>query len=181
MKRKNIIYIHLTLATYFLPITFFFMITGGLYTFGIKGQTTIETYEFESSQIKDNNISNIILQKLKHRNLNLNRSPIINYSGDAVTYMWKNRHYEIILTRNYRTNLDNLRYKEYNTLSWLMKLHKANGNTLFKTITAIWLISLLLIFLSGTFLAYKTSNLKYIATWGLILGTLTTIIIIFTN
>jgi len=88
-------------------------------------------------------------------------------SKDGYKFHWSDLHYSLSTFAKKGSSSVEFTYKERSLLTQLMRIHRAEAGTVFKFVSIIVVAGLLLIFLSGLYMAYtvpKFRNPSLIAT-----------------
>ena len=167
MNRATLTKIHLLLAAFVLPVACMFLLTGGLYTWDIKGSYQSEIYDVELSQplVAD------VLQLTQLASQALQRLGVEHPSGGAVLKRagtsfqleWTGSARDVVLEPTENPLLAQLVVKETSWYRHFVQLHKAKGGQLFKVYAVIWAVALLAILISGFLLAWQVPKYRLLA------------------
>ena len=157
MSRKILFNIHFYLSCFFTPFLMLMAITGTSYLFGFKGSSESVLVEkaliFESGQNKEKKVREVLekidaeynFEYLKDRGSSIQTRPTTR-----AYYNFK---------KNEQQTFDLYRVSP-NFLSRIIEVHKGHGPGLLKYFEKLLGFSLLLIVLSGFFMALKINNRK---------------------
>ena len=167
MNRSYLIKTHLLLASFIFPVALMFAVTGGLYTWGIKGSYSSENHIIELSQSMNEDIVELRALATKE----LHRLEIETPSGNAritknatpFQFEWIGSKCDVLLEPSINQLQANLTIKKNNWHRQLVQLHKAKGGILFKIYAATLAVSLFLIFASGFIMAWQIPNYRPLA------------------
>lgn len=162
--RSALIKIHAAIAAFCLPVGIMFLITGGLYTAGIKGATTKEVYNIPlSSPVvpSKENLLQLARHELDSRGIDYPTGKI-HYREKKARKILKwgdlNRRLRIESTDNPR--LVTLTIKTPGWFQRFMSLHKADGKTPFRIYAMVWATLLLILFITGVVMAWQVKKLR---------------------
>ncbi len=159
MNRKQIINIHLILATFFAPLLLIIGISGGLYLVGIKGEIKQQIIYQDSNQEFDF-ASKDRLQQIQH----FLKKQKINYDFEYAVNDWNYAKTRPTSKEYYVFKLDNelltVTKHSPNFIASLVELHKGHGPKLFRILQILLAIALFFILLSGISLALLSANYK---------------------
>lgn len=164
MSRTNLVKIHMLLAAFIFPVACMFLVTGGLYTWGIKGSYTSEVHMISLAKPLTRNQDN--LEALVREELNrLSVAPPsggakIKKGGTSFKLEWTGSGRDIVLEPTSEELSARLTIKETTWYRNLVQLHKAKGGQLFKIYAAILAISLFTILLSGFIMAWQVPKYR---------------------
>jgi hypothetical protein len=156
--------LHALLAAFILPVAVMFAITGSLYTWGIKGSYTKDTYEVELNEPLQSNIAT--LTKLAESELKAldiaapEGKPKLKTFGSHFRLEWTGSSKDLILEPTDNNLTAQLTIKHTSWYRNLVQLHKAKGGAAFKVYAAIFALALGMLLLSGFVMALQTPKLK---------------------
>ncbi len=164
MNRATLTKIHLLLAAFMFPVALMFLVTGGFYTWGIKGSYVSESHELTLSEplaADLGQLSGIVVAELQQRDLALPSGEAkIKKGGTSYKLEWTGSARDVELEPTADPLLAKLTIKETTWYRNLVQLHKAKGGQLFKVYAAALAISLFAILASGFVLAWQVPKLK---------------------
>jgi len=164
MNRLQLMKFHALLAAFILPAAVMFAITGSLYTWGIKGSYTDDTYEVDLKEPLQSDVAT--LTKLAESELiALNISapegkPKLKTLGGHFRLEWTGSSKDLILEPTVNNLTAQLTIKHTSWYRNLVQLHKAKGGTPFKIYAVIFAVALGLLLISGFVMALQTPKLK---------------------
>ena len=164
MKRATVVKMHLALASLFLPFLLLIPLSGGLYLVGEKGeQIKTEAFKIEAN-IPSENQADFFRQQFKERGLDFDFEEIKS-SGIDLTFRPSSRvHYMATMSDNGATV-----YKlEPDLIRRLMEIHKGHGPQLIKWLQTAFALAIVLVTLSGFYLAINIP--AYAKTMGICFG-----------
>jgi hypothetical protein len=164
MTRFTLIKIHMLLAAFIFPVAVMYLVTGGLYTWGIKGAYDEHKYDvvLEGALSEDE----VVLKELAASELRrLDIAPPsggakIKKIGQSFQLEWTGSERDVILKATGDPKKARLLVKETTWYRHLVQLHKAKGGQLFKVYAAILAISLFTILLSGFLMAWQIPKFR---------------------
>ena len=164
MNRMQLMKFHALLAAFILPVAVMFAITGSLYTWGIKGSYSKDTYQVDLDEPLTADIT--ALMKLAESELNSldisapEGKPKLKTFGSHFRLEWTGSSKDIILEPADNNQVAELTIKHTSWYRNLVQLHKAKGGTPFKVYAAIFAVALGMLLLSGFVMALQTPKLK---------------------
>ncbi len=164
LNRQTLIKIHMLLAAFTFPAALMFLVTGGLYTWGIKGSYLPEAYTIELASPLSSDAK--ALKALAESELQ--RLAIDPPSGDASVKAggtsfkleWTGSRRDVVLEPTADELVARLTVKDTTWYRNLVQLHKAKGGEPFKVYAAGLAIALFAILLSGFVMAWQVPKLR---------------------
>jgi hypothetical protein len=172
--RKQLIILHTVLAAFFLPMGIMYAITGGLYGLGLKGgYDTIET-QLQLSEPLDGELSTMV----KLAEDELDRQGITPPSGSASKksggtsyyFEWTGAVRDVQLHPTEDPLVATFKVKDTNVQRYFVQLHKAKAGEVFKWFAAVWMVGLVLLFLTGGVMAFAAKPYRKLAVIAAALG-----------
>lgn len=165
--RKQLIIVHTVLAAFFLPMGIMYAITGGLYGLGIKGDYNTQTTEIKLDAPLDGELSTMV----RLAEAELDRAGVSPPSGGASVktggtsyYLeWTGANRDIQLHPTDDPLVATFKLKDTGAHRYFVQLHKAKGGTLFKWFAAVWMVGLVLLFLTGGVMAFVAKPYRKLA------------------
>lgn len=157
--RPRLIALHLGLAAFMLPAALMFLITGGLYTWGIKGGYSDSVHQLALTQPLSADLG--ALQALARTELAArdlappSGTASLKRNGGHFHLEWTGADLDLQLAPTADPRVAELRLRDTSAYRHLVQLHKAKGGTAFKVYAAAFAVSLLLLLLSGLTLAWQ--------------------------
>ena len=159
VKRMMLVKIHMLLAAFILPVAIMFSITGGLYTWGTKGDYQSESLKLGIEQPLVPNLSTLLVMvegELKKRNLSVpTGNPKIKMVGTSFRFEWSGSNRDVTLAPTSNPSVAQLKINNTSWYRQFVQLHKAKGGTPFKVLAAIFAVGLLGILVSGCWIAWQ--------------------------
>lgn len=170
--RKNILSLHLLLATFMTPVFIMVAISGGLYLVGIKGSTKNTNIEVGREHLID--LSSLQLEKDVRKlivtlGLNIDFEYLKLRGSTIITRPTSREFLKLEVTG---TGLK-LQRKKPDLQSSLIELHKGHGPTLFKAYQKLVAVSLIFVMLSGLWMGLTNRVLRRKTILALGFGSLT--------
>lgn len=170
MNRLQLMKVHALLAAFIFPVALMFMITGSLYTWGIKGNYFVESYEIQVNNPLHPDLNSLIAlaeTELAKRGLSRPSGKAkIKTIGSAFMFEWAGAEKDITLAPSRELveskPMATLTVKDATWYRNLVQLHKAKGGIVFKVYAVVFAISMTLLLLSGFIMAWQTPKLKKI-------------------
>lgn len=164
MNRSQLMKIHALLAAFILPVTVMFAVTGGLYTWGIKGSYNNDVFEIslDAPLSKDSDaLVNLINTQLQQRDISQPEGePKVKSFGSHFRLEWTGSSKDVILEPSENPQIATLTIKHTTWYRNLVQLHKAKGGTAFKVYAAVFATALGLLLVSGFIMAMQTPKLR---------------------
>lgn len=167
-SRANLVKAHLLLATFLFPAVLMFLVTGGLYTWGIKGSYNTETYTVALAEPLS--ADKPALQALVSKELaQLSLAPPtggskVKGAGDKLVFEWTGSKRDISLKPLPGELSATLTVNETTWYRNLVQLHKAKGGQIFKVYAAFLAVGLFLILFTGCIMALQAPKYRRLAT-----------------
>ena len=159
MNRQQLINIHLILAGLLLPAIMMFAITGGLYTWGVKGGYESQTYKLPLSEPLNGDLASLVSFTQSELDKQQQSYPTggAKLKSDAHRHAleWTGSQLDVALSSDKDSKLAVLEVKHTSSYRHLVQLHKAKGGYPFKVYAAILAIALLVILISGLIMAWN--------------------------
>ncbi|MBW7877131.1 MAG: hypothetical protein H3C47_14210 [Candidatus Cloacimonetes bacterium] len=175
MKRKTILHLHISLAGLCLPFLIVYLITGILYTFGIKGdfvsskETVSITQKFSLDQ---ESIQREFTKILEEKKVKIPTGDItVRKAGTSWQAIWNGSDCEHILEPASEDNNYKLTLKHANWHRNLVQLHKAKGGMVFKIFAALMTLFVLSLFSLGLCLSLQSKVMRNEIGFSILLGT----------
>jgi hypothetical protein len=163
-NRLTLMKVHTLLAAFILPAVTMFLVTGSLYTWGIKGgyETTVHKLHLETPlQRQLTELVAITEKELKARDIMMPSGQAkIKKIGTSFRLEWSGSTKDVILEPTSRPLVAKLKIKKTSWYRQFVQLHKAKGGSLFKVYAVILATSLFLLLITGFIMAWKTPKLR---------------------
>ena len=181
ITRIQLMKVHALLAAFTLPVAVMFMVTGALYTWGIKGSYTNEVYEVPLTEMLTpelTTLTSLVVKELDQRDISLPEGKAkVKKIGSAFMLEWTGSTKDISLEPTDRDLVAKLTVKETSWYRNLVQLHKAKGGVVFKVYAAFFAFVLGLLLISGFMMAWQTPKLKRITLGAFAAGIMSFIVI----
>lgn len=166
MDRKAFILLHTIIASFIAPVAFMFLLTGGLYTWGIKGDYINATYISDLAQpieaTQDAAVSYVVSELEKLGFSPPTGEPSFRKSENGMSISWTGSNMDLNFSTIENGTKSKIEVKETTLYRKFVQLHKAKGGTTFKVYAAILAISLFLMLVSGYILAWQLPKYRKI-------------------
>lgn len=169
--QKFYLQLHTITAAFLLPAILMFLITGALYTWGIKGTYDVEKLLIEVNEPLANEetaILTFIENEVKNRGYRApTGKPKYSSQDGQPKVSWSGSNMDLSFSVSKDPSIVKLELRHTTLYRKFVQLHKAKGGTLFKVYAVVLAIGLFLLSLSGYILALKKKNyrnLTYITT-----------------
>ena len=171
VSRFKIIQLHMLLSSFVLPAVLLYVVSGALYTLDVKGSVAKQTFMVALAKPFEPNLdllTGVIEKTLVDKALVLpNGDSYLKKSKDGHKFRWGDLRYSVTAVAKKDTSLVEVTYRERSVLTQVMRVHRAEAGTAFKFVSIMAVVGLLLVFLSGIYMAYtmpKFRNSSLIAT-----------------
>lgn len=165
--RKGIVLLHTVLAAFFLPMGLMYAVTGGLYGLGIKGDYRVTEHELALESPLAPDLAALVAlaqQALDSRGIAPpSGSAGVRRSGTSFHLEWTGSRRDVELHPTADAGRALLKVKETDAHRFFVQLHKAKGAEAFKWFAAAWMVGLVLLLLSGGFIAIATRPYRRMA------------------
>lgn len=183
MNRQLLIKMHALLAAFMLPAALMFLVTGALYTWGLKGSYEQVVFEIDLAEPLNAEIGalrSLAEMELAKRAVRLPEGkPKLKKYGTHYLLEWTGSSRDVLLEPTSDPMRAALTVKETTWYRRLVQLHKAKGGTVFKVYAAGFALALMLILLSGYFMAWQMPRLRGATLLVTILGGLTFVVVVW--
>ena len=163
-NRSTLMKMHALLAAFILPVAIMFLVTGSLYTWGIKGGYDIITHELALKvpmQGKLTELVSLATNELKRQNVEPPSGQAkVKRIGSSFRLEWTGSNMDIILEPTEQPLIAQLQIKNTSLHRHFVQLHKAKGGTPFKVYAAAFATALLLLLISGFIMAWQLPKLR---------------------
>ncbi len=175
---RPLTFFHVIFAGFFLPVAVMFAVTGGLYTFEVKGEYDSQKMVVDLPLGSDPGLevltqaaqSLLADQKLAPTP---SGSPGLRKVGTSWAFEWSGTKADMSIEPTETAGQYKVTYKRTSPHRFFVQLHKAKGGWPFKILAGGLAIGLLLLFASGVLMAFANSRLKSALYISLALGFLT--------
>ena len=172
--RMILVKVHMLLAAFIFPAIVMFLVTGGFYTWGVKGSYLDEVHLIELGHPLSADVGQ--LQKLIERELgNLaieapSGKAKLKKAGTSFRVEWTGSKRDVVLEPTTEQLIARLTVKETTWYRNLVQLHKAKGGQLFKVYAAVLAFSLFAILSTGFFIAFEIPKYRKSAIYASMAG-----------
>lgn len=180
---NKVLHVHVIFATFLLPVTMLFAVTGFLHTWEIKGGYTEDRYQINLKTPLSKNVSalhDLVKHELENRNI---RFPKGWYGLVESTqgYHFESRGYDhtVMLYPADNPRQAELIIRTTSLLRKLVLLHKAEGSQRFKIYSSVFAIVLVGMFISGFIMSLSSPKLRKLSLSGLSFSLLLFFILLF--
>lgn len=175
MNRATLTKLHLIAAAFMFPAVLMFLTTGGLYTWGNKGEwresTELVTLEQSYAEQDEAGLRDAALAGLTAADLP-EPSGALSVSGEGVdrSLTWTGARSEASVSATDDPMVAEVAVKQATLHRWLVQLHKAKGSTWFKIYATLLATVLFLLVLSGVVMGLQVKALRRITITSSALG-----------
>ncbi len=164
LNRSTLMNMHALLAAFILPAAIMFLLTGALYTWGIKGDYETTTYELHLKAPIEAELTELLAlakKELEKQNKTIPSGQAkIKKIGDAFKLEWTGSNMDVILEPTSQPLIAKLKIKNTSWYRQFVQLHKAKGGVPFKVYAAVFATALLLLLISGFMMAWSAPKLR---------------------
>jgi len=181
--RLALVRVHACIAAFCLPVGIMFLVTGGLMTAGIKGETSKEVFFIQLSEpvvLSESGLLQLAESELDKRGMEYPTGRIHyrdKQGNKELKWSGLNRSLRLIRTTNPR--IARLTVKTPGWLYRFTQLHKADGKEPFKVYAMAWAVLLLTLFITGVAMAWQVRKLRLLVITSAMLGMVTFIVLLF--
>ncbi len=155
---------HAILAAFVFPVTIMLLVTGALYTWGIKGgyDTTVHELHLENPlQGKLAGLVTLAERELEKRNIPTPTGHAqIKHIGDSFKLEWSGSSMDVVLEPTPQPLIAQLKIKNASWYRQLVQLHKAKGGYPFRVYATAFTIALVFLLVSGFIMAWQMPKLR---------------------
>lgn len=164
----------MVLASFMFPVALMFLITGGFYTWGIKGSYDKVDYAVILDKPLTKNeaaLTKLVQAELLKRGIDAptGKASLRNI-GQGYQLEWSGSKRDIILEPSANPLQATLTVKEASWYRHFVNLHKAKGGAVFKVFAALFAVALFLILASGFFMAWAIPTFRRMVTISTVSG-----------
>ncbi len=157
--RKVLVKIHILVAGFIFPVLFMFLLTGALYTWGVKGGYDSKNYDvvLETPLRADQQILLDVINK-ELATLDIAKpsgQSKIKKMADNYLLEWTGSNRNIILQPTDDPLIASMKIENTRWYRVFVQLHKAKGGYPFKVYAAVFATGLLLLLISGFIMAWQ--------------------------
>lgn len=164
MSRMLLMKVHALLAAFILPAALMFVVTGSLYTWGVKGSYTNDVNQIRLSvplQADVGELAKLAQQELdKLKTKYPEGEPKLKVYGSHYLLEWTGSSKDVILEPTDKPLIAKLTVKQTSWYRNLVQLHKAKGGAAFKVYAVLLAISIGTLIVSGFVMALQTPKLR---------------------
>ncbi len=165
--RRVLTTVHILLACFFLPIALMFAATGGLYTLAIKGGYDERTLPVSVTEPHGTDLAQWLQTATSALETAGEAPPSGNASlkkaGTSMELEWTGVARDVVLRPTADTLHMELVIKDNTTWRHLVQLHKAKGSDVARAISVAWAIALVLLVVTGAWMALTVPKYRRLA------------------
>ncbi len=155
---------HVILAAFVLPAAILFLVTGALYTWGVKGAYDTTAYELSLDAPLQADLPTLVslaAAELQKRNLEVPSGEAkIKRAGISFKLEWTGSRMDVVIEPTTQPLVARLKIKRTSLHRQFVQLHKAKGGIPFKVYAALFSAALLLLLITGFVMAWQTPILR---------------------
>ncbi len=167
LARSTLTKVHLLLATFMFPVAFMFLLTGGLYTWDVKGSYESQTFPVNLTQplaADEQQLIELVRRELQRLDMGLpSGGASLRKVGTSFQLEWTGSSHDVVLEPTGTLLVARLTVKQTSWYRHFVQLHKAKGSVLFKVYAACLAVSLFIILLTGFLLAWQVPKFRSLA------------------
>lgn len=184
ISRYQIIQVHMLLAAFLLPLALMYFISGALYTLDIKGHIKKQKVILQLEQPFSPNLdvlTQVAKRGLIHKGFPLpSGEPMLKKKKGVYELRWSDLKYAVKLHSTRDPMVAKLTVKKRSFLTQIMRIHRAEAGSVFRFFTLLLVSGLLIIFISGIYMALKIPKFRKPTFLAMGLGLITFAALIFT-
>ncbi|MDA3945869.1 MAG: hypothetical protein PF439_04215 [Helicobacteraceae bacterium] len=164
ISRFKIVQLHMLLSSFVLPAVLLFIVSGALYTLGVKGSVAKQTFTVALEKPFAPNLellTGVVEKTLVDKALVLpDGDPSLKKSKGGYKFRWDDLRYSVTVVAKKGSRSVDLTYRERSVLTQVMRIHRAEAGTRFKFVSIMAVAGLLLVFASGLYMAYTVPKFR---------------------
>lgn len=164
LNRLLLTKIHMILAAFMFPVALMFLITGGLYTWGITGSQDSVDYPVQLSAplAKDDAaLTKLVREELVRRKIEEpTGKPRVRSIAEGFQLEWTGSKRDVVLEPTSDPLQAKLTVKEASFYRNFVQLHKAKGGVVFKVFAAAFAVAFFLILATGFVMAWTIPKFR---------------------
>lgn len=164
VNRITLTKIHMILAAFMFPVALMFLVTGGLYTWGVSGSYDSADYtvQLDKPLTKDDAaLTQLVRTELAKRDITEpTGKPRVRSVADGFQLEWTGSKRDVLLEPTADPLMAKLTVKETTWYRNLVQLHKAKGGLVFKVYAAALAIALFLMLATGFLMAWSIPKFR---------------------
>lgn len=180
--RKLLVKIHMLIAGFIFPVLFMFLLTGALYTWGVKGGYENRSYDIVlETPIKADQkvLMDIVNKQLTLLDIEKPRGKSkIKKDGDEYKLEWTGSNRNVIFQATDKPLVAKMTVEDTSLYRVFVQLHKAKGGILFKIYATVLALALVLLLISGFIMSWQMPKYRRPILFSATLGILSFIIIV---
>ena len=164
LKRSQMIHVHMLLAALVLPVLLMYLISGMLYTFDVKGHIKKQKIDIILAQpvpLRLDALAAITEKSLLQHHLPIPEGEMsLKKKKTSYLFRWGDLKYAVSVKTTKNPKVLKMTVRERNFLTQVMRIHRAEAGVIFKVIPSILLIGMLLVLLSGIYMALSIPKFR---------------------
>jgi hypothetical protein len=182
IDRATLTRLHMLLAAFIFPAILMFLVTGGFYTWGIKGSYQDSVHDVSLDEPLSADAAKLqALVEAELRRLAIappSGAAKVKKGGTSYTLEWTGASRDVVLEPTADPAVARLTVKDTTWYRKLVQLHKAKGGQVFKVYAALLATSLLLILCTGYIIALQSPRLRKSALAASMVGVVTFVLVV---
>jgi len=164
LKRSTLIQLHMLLAAIILPVILIYFISGTLYSFHIKGdiEKHVVTIKLKKAFQPDLDwLTQVVREELVKGDFPIpNGEPRMKKKKSTYVFRWGDLKHAVKVESTKKTKQLKMTVRERSWLAQMMRIHRAGAGDAFKILPIILAFCMLLVLLSGVYMALVTQKYR---------------------
>ncbi|NLX23594.1 MAG: hypothetical protein GXY55_18230 [Phycisphaerae bacterium] len=156
--------LHVLLASFFMPMGIMYLVTGGLYTMGIRGSYREEQHDVTVARVPEADLPAVLALAASELDARGITHPTgaarIQRIGASWQFEWTGSNRDVVLRPTDNPSAMAMTVKNTTPYRRFVQLHKAKGGWGFKLLAVAWSVGLLSLLVSGYLLAWRPPHLR---------------------
>jgi len=184
-NRMTLVKIHMWLAAFLFPAVTMFLVTGGLYTWGVKGSYSDEVHHLQLQQplmADAAELQQLVERELQQRSIDAPSGHMkVKKAGTSFKAEWTGSERDVVLEPTGEPMSARLIVKDTSWYRTLVQLHKAKGGQPFKVYAAVLSVSLFAILATGFVIAFQMPRHRRSAASAAIAGVVLFLVMVWSS
>ncbi len=164
ISRFKIVQLHMLLSSFVLPAVLLYILSGVLYTLGVKGSVAKQTFTvaLERPFTPDLEfLTGVVAKTLAEKSLVFpDGDPSLKKSKSGYKFLLSSLRYSVTVVGKKGEPSVEFTYRERSVLTQVMRIHRGEAGTMFKVVSIMAVAGLLLVFASGLYMAYTMPKFR---------------------
>jgi len=177
ISRYQIMRVHMLFAAFLLPLALLYFVSGALYTLDIKGHIKKQKAMLTLDQPFSPNLD-VLTQVVKRELTNQgspfpDSEPFLKKKKGVYELRWSDLRYAVKLQSTPDPMVAKFTFKKRDFLTQVMRIHRAEAGPMFEFLALLLVSGLIIIFISGVYMALSVPKFRHQTFWAVAIGTLT--------